>query len=201
MHKNYPKCDGCGKDITRRKDSRKPMRFCGVKCSGRVLGEERRRFRPTWQECPVCKKRFMRKSHWYRGIHCGNRCAAKARVGPRPLNATSRWDTVRAYVRDNPEYKACLVCGATRSGNNGFRLSLHHIEHRRHLSDLRDLSTVVALCRRHHQMLEPFTEKLEWMDPKTRRAAALELKEILLAYSPSSNSRTSQPSYSSLRCM
>lgn len=173
-------CAVCG-DAFYAHPSQSDKRFCSARCAS--LG--RRKYLREQRQCAGCgveftwaPKPFSNSS----GHYCTRRCRNRAYRGvihgdaSRPARTSrSAWRSLRrAFVESG--HATCVVCNEEPR-----RLEVHHIVHHRH-TDPDDASCLVAVCHRHHMLLEEYTRLIDPLPASERRLAAFLLLGVLNSY-------------------
>lgn len=85
------------------------------------------------------------------------------------------WQTVKEKAREREQYNRCEFCGSTDN------IELHH-KHYDLIRTKHELSAVIALCRKHHQMVHDLARKekctLRWATQKAKSLYNKEQKKV-----------------------
>lgn len=85
------------------------------------------------------------------------------------------WQSVKEKARKREQYNRCELCGSTDN------IELHH-KHYDLIRTKHELSAVIALCRKHHQMVHNIAQKekctIRWATQKAKNLYNKEQKKV-----------------------
>lgn len=161
----YCNCAHCGQQFYKRK-CEASRRFCSSKCGN----TNKRKYKREIKQCQYCKGKFEytpRPNSNSPGTYCSLKCRNDSyyEKNTKPTTVRPRWHSVRRRFVQKNDF--CVICGIKG------KLDVHHIIPMRIKKDNRK-ENLVSCCRKHHGMLEKYSDIIAKM-PEEYRGEAMHL--------------------------